>query len=429
MKKHGMNFLLMVALVTILLFCGLVACKQEPTVKGGINITITDSTEKTPASWRLTVKNSKGSVLKTETLTELSWSSEDIAAGGIAITVEALSSDGKVVGSGYAEAVVSEEAPTDVAITVRRLVLMTAGSTTAGFDTLEEAVAAAVAAGTGSATIEINGEITVKTTMEITDFNLTLRNYDGAIGIINDAVTTVVTDTGSTANQVARMFQINGSSEFVVGGNTKGKLLINGAGKNSAATAACDRRVLFFLGEKNANKATGSVTVNEGLEVTGIYCEGNTAFGTVVRGYGNVTINGGYYHDNFQNGNGLFCVYATTVVNGGTFSNNTSTGSSSIIQNAASGANLTINNGQFLNNTANYACVITVAGATTTVNDGKFSGNTAAGDNRGAALHGNNDSTVTVIINGGTFSNNTPFDYYKNKSHLEVAKDVKLNTN
>ncbi|MBR4121596.1 MAG: hypothetical protein IKT95_07580 [Spirochaetales bacterium] len=426
MKKIiGKQILLVFSLIAVL-FC-FASCKQTPPPeKGSFSVTITEATENSPASYRITVKNSSGKTLASSTVTELTWSAE-VESGVLGVAVEALSSDSKVVGYGYVTANVESDKANNVEVTTRKLVFLTTGSTTTGYNTLEEAVAAAVS---GSAnTILINGEVTAKSTMTLTDTNLTLTNYEGVPAKIIDGVTTVETDTGSTSNQVARMFQINGSSEFVVTGNTSGKLIFEGAGQTSAATTACNRRVLFFLGTKNAEKATGSVTVNEGVEVYGIYCEGATSFGTVVRGYGNVTINGGYFHDNFQNGNGLFCVYATTVVNGGRFENNESLGSSAIIQNAASGANLTINNGEFRNNKANYACVITVAGATTTVNGGVFSGNTAGGDNRGAALHGNNDATVTVNINGGKFSNNWPYDYYRNKSTLTVAKGVTLNTN
>lgn len=426
MRRTVMN--LLIAIVAITLVFGFVSCKPEPLNEPGVvNVSITDNTTRNPVSYKLTFKEAgTGKILKIENITGLTWSGE-VPSGVFVLSVDAFSNDAKLVGHGSAVSSIEINETQDVAVSAKPLVILTVAENTTVYDNLEDAVA--VLTEGQNATIAVNGEITVKATMTITDLDLTLTNLNGEDAIINDGVMSKETDTGSTANQVARMFQISGSANLTVQGNTSGTILFKGASKTSAAHNNCNRRVLFFLGVKNAEKATGKVTLKDGVEVTGIYCDGATSFGTVIRGYGNVQIDGGYYHDNYQNGNGLFCVYGTTVVNGGTFDKNISDGSSSIIQNASSGANLTINGGRFTNNSANYACVITVAGATTTVNNGTFTGNRAAANNRGAALHGNNDATVTVNINGGTFADNDPYDYYRNNSTLTVAPGVSLRTN
>ncbi len=424
MRKHA---IILVALALFAMLFAFVACKEEVSQTGTVNVTITDSTSKSPTSYKLTFKDKYGNVMKEATTTSTTWSGT-INSGSFTLSVDAIL-DSANVGFGYATGSVAAEGTKNVEVTASRFVYLTIGETTTAYDTLEAAVAALGDA--TSATIAVNGEISVASTMELTDKDVTLTNLDGSIAIINDAVTTTATDTGSTSNQVARMFQVSGTSNLIVTGNTSGSILFQGAAEGSAALTACERRVLFFLGEKAASKASGSVTINAGVEVTGIHSSGATSFGTVVRGYGNVNINGGNFHDNYQNGNALFCCYGNTVVNGGTFTNNTSDGSSSILQIAASGATLVVNAGTFSNNTQNYGCIITVAGATTTINDGTFTNNTAKVESgkAGAALHGNNAATVTVNILGGTFSNNKPYDYYRNNSTLTVASTVKLTTN
>ena len=287
-------------------------------------------------------------------------------------------------------------------------ILVTVGETTTGYDTLEAAFAAIEEGST--AVVVINEDVSVASTITVNNTNVIIMNRPGATVTVQDAVTTHDTDTGSTSNQVARMFQISGSSEFVVTGNTTGTLKFVGAAEGSDAHTACNRRVLFFLGTAKATMATGSVTLKDGVEVTGIYSNGGTSFGSIVRGYGNVTIEGGNYHDNYQNGNSIFCVYGTTMVTGGTFKNNSSGGSSAVIQNCGT---LTVSGGLFEGNTATYAAIVGATPSTTTITGGTFKNNSGTKENVGAAIYPNSAATVYLNVSGGTFEGNTYFDIYE----------------
>ena len=278
-----------------------------------------------------------------------------------------------------------------------------------GYNTLEAACNAV--AENATATIIVNEDISVAETITVANKNLTIMNRDGANVTIQDAVTTHDTDTGSTSNQVARMFQINGTSAFVVSGNTTGSLKFQGAADGSAAHTECNRRVLFFIGATKTNLASGSVTLNDGVEVTGIASTGTTSFGVVVRGYGDVTINGGNYHDNTMAGNALFCVYGTTVINGGTFKDNTSTAnSSSVVQNCGT---LTVNGGLFDGNSQQYGVIVGATPSTTNIVGGTFSNNSSTHATAGAAIYTNSAATAVFNISGGTFTGNTLYDYYE----------------
>ena len=307
-------------------------------------------------------------------------------------------------------------------------VLVTTGTSTTGYETLEAAVAALPENAT--ATIIVNEDISVAETITLENRNITIMNRDGADVTIQDAVTTHVTDTGSTSNQVARMFQISGSSNLVLTGNTTGKLKFQGAASGSDAHTDCARRVLFFMGTAAASRAAGMITINDGVEVTGIYSSGGTSFGSIVRAYGKLTINGGNFHDNYQNGNAMFCIYDDCVVNNGTFSNNSSGGSSSCFQVAGGVATLTVNGGSFTNNTQNYSTIVCTKGTTTTINAGTFTGNkaTLANGNAGAAFHCNSDATAVLNILGGTYSNNTNVDNVTRDLYASAKGTVTIGT-
>ena len=274
-----------------------------------------------------------------------------------------------------------------------------------GFATLEEAFAA-VPAGS-EATVTICSDIAVKKAIPVKEASVTLTDNGKAV---------TVADEVNDGDGIQYVFMVEGAGRLTVSPKAGITFLAADPAKFSVT------RVMFLVGTgyKEPEQMSGYLELNPGTTVTGVK---STSFGGIVRGYGEVVINGGTYTSSANNkGNGLFTFYSKAAINDGVFSGNESVTVGMIMVTVE--CELVINGGTFENNSGATSGLMKVnSKATCTINGGTFRNNKAFNDGAGAI-----DATGTVTINGGVFADNAYADVVvAEKGVFTKAESVTVN--
>lgn len=160
------------------------------------------------------------------------------------------------------------------------------------------------------------------------------------------------------------------------------------------------------LSDGNTATVSGGAIYNAGTitALSGTFTNNSSARGGAIYNTGTITeiASGTKFETNSVSAHGgaLYNYSGSITANGVTFDDNTATGNAGAIYNRT-GANLTINNGTFTNNSAQWSGGILNVGTTSLTNT-TFSNNSAY--YCGALL---NDAVGTLTVTGGSFSENT----------------------
>lgn len=316
------------------------------------------------------------------------------------LAVSCASTEAPAVEEPVVEAPVVEE--------VKAAVVVEIDGVKTGFDKLDEAIKS-VAEGQ-TATVTVSQDLELKSLIEIKNKTITIVDAGSPI-TLKDAIT-VENYVEYNGKNVACCFHIVNDGKLILKGTETGGITFLGAG----AEATITRRIMFYvgMGYKSMPEISGYLEFNSGITVKNI---SSTIFGGLVRGYGELVINGGVFTDNYVKGNGLFTTYYKTTINDCVVTNN-DTANVGIFQLCNGQQNMTVvNGGTYENNTsAKRAAVFnTYENSTFILNGGTFKNNSVSEEGAGGAIY----LVSKNSINGGTFENNVSCDIYVGAENVE----------
>ncbi len=288
-------------------------------------------------------------------------------------------------------------------------VIVSVNGVETGFATLEEAIKSVEKGQVATVTVKEDLKLTKK--IDIDDKEITIID-GGAPVTITDAVA-MENFVEYNGNDVVCNFRITNSGKLILKGTETGGITFMGAGSTATPTA----RIMFYLGtgwKDPATEINGYIEFNKGVTVTNIY---STIFGALVRGYGEIMINGGVFTGNYVKGNGLITCYAKTTVNDCEVTYNDTANVGFFQLCSCDTVETIVNGGTYENNTsAKRAAVFnTYAKGKFTLNGGTFKNNTVLAEGAGGAIY----IVSANQINGGVFENNSSCDIFVDKAAVE----------
>jgi hypothetical protein len=283
-----------------------------------------------------------------------------------------------------------------------------------GFDNLADAIKYVSAGQT--AIVTVNQDLNLTTKIDIDNKVITI--IDGGLPVtLTDAIA-MENFVEYNSNDVVCAFRVINNGKLILKGTETGGLTFMGAGSSASATA----RIMFYLGtgwKDPAKEISGYLEFNKGVTVTNIY---STIFGGLVRAYGELVINGGVFTNNYVKGNGLFTSYYKTTINDCEVTNNDTANVGIFQLCSCDTVETVVNGGTFENNTsAKRAAVFnTYALGKFTLNGGIFKNNTVYAEGAGGAIY----IVSANNINGGLFENNASCDIFVDKTAVEGLNKV-----
>ncbi|MBQ9768056.1 MAG: InlB B-repeat-containing protein, partial [Lachnospiraceae bacterium] len=221
---------------------------------------------------------------------------------------------------------------------------------------------------------------------------------DGAIYILSNSATLVLTDCGEGGGVSG--FNATNSGAGVYNYGTF--IMYGGAISNNTTTSGTGGGVYNNGGTFTMNG--GTISGNTGRNGGGVYNYGTNSTFTMNDGAisGN-TVSGSYS----SYGGGVYNKYGTFTMNGGTISNNTASSAGGGVYNHDTSSTFTMNGGTISGNTvsgsnAPFGGGVYSGGGTFTMNGGTISNNTASSAGGGVYNH-----SGPFTMNGGIVSNNT----------------------
>lgn len=291
-------------------------------------------------------------------------------------------------------------------------VVVTIDGVDTGFDTLEAAIKSVKKGQAATVTVKQDLKLTKK--IDIDSKEITI--VDGGTPVtITDAIS-MENFVEFNGNDVVCCFRIINKGKLILKGTETGGITFVGAGAGVTPSA----RIMFYLGEGWKEPATqihGYIEFNKGITVTNI---NSTIFGALVRGYGEIVINGGVFTGNYVKGNGLITCYSKTTINDCEVTNN-DTANVGFFQLCSCDTTVTVVNGGLYegNTSAKRSAVFnTYAKGSFTLNGGTFRNNTVYAEGAGGAIYIVSDNA----INGGVFENNSSCDIFVDKAAVAGLK-------